>query len=182
MIRNGEYYIHVYEGTYLLTLSSFRYYLYNIYPIVDIIAEQEAQINITGPVHSISLILLSFSKFSIDFCDQNFLIDDDGSLLKFTDSILFRNAGNTAINSNPLVIVSHGSLILENLNIHGNNLEGNEPLIQATSPKLIQFASLTVTNLSLVSGNTAPLLLSVTELPQESKIVISDIHAKQNTV
>ncbi|KAA6380742.1 MAG: hypothetical protein EZS28_023732 [Streblomastix strix] len=183
MIRNGEYYIHVYEGTYLLPLSIFTYYHENKQnPNIDIIAEEKAQINITGQQNPIGKIQLSFSKFSIDFADLYFQIDEDGSLLKFTDCILFRNGGKQAVNAYSLAVVNYGSLILENLNIHGNNLEGNEPLIQATSPKLIHFTSLTVTNLSLVSGNTAPLLLSVTELPQESKIVISDIHAKQNTV
>ncbi|KAA6374519.1 MAG: hypothetical protein EZS28_029954, partial [Streblomastix strix] len=75
----------------------------------------------------------------------------------------------------------HGSLILENLNFNGNNLQGNQPLIQSASPKLIQFTSLTVTNITLTLGNTSPLLLSVTELEQESNIAISDVHVNKNT-
>ncbi|KAA6318926.1 MAG: hypothetical protein EZS28_054882, partial [Streblomastix strix] len=75
----------------------------------------------------------------------------------------------------------HGSLILENLNFNGNNLQGNQPLIQSASPKLIQFTSLTVTNITQTLGNTSPLLLSVTELEQESNIAISDVHVNKNT-
>ncbi|KAA6358700.1 MAG: hypothetical protein EZS28_045773, partial [Streblomastix strix] len=80
-----------------------------------------------------------------------------------------------------LAIVNRGSLILENLNINGNNQKGNEPLILCISPKLIQFKSLNISNISLGSESTTPLLLNVTELEQETNIVIYDVHAKQNT-
>ncbi|KAA6365170.1 MAG: hypothetical protein EZS28_039303, partial [Streblomastix strix] len=94
---------------------------------------------------------------------------------------MFRNASKTAIKSYSFVIVNNGSVILENLNIDGQNQKGNGPLIQSTSPKLIQFTFLNISNLSLISGSNIPLLLSVTELTEESKIIISDVHVKQNT-
>ncbi|KAA6372174.1 MAG: hypothetical protein EZS28_032299, partial [Streblomastix strix] len=181
MIQYGEYYIHVNEGTYLLPLSTFTYYHKGQYPKVDVVAEEEAQINITEQQQAIGQIIISFSKFNIDFGDLFFQIDNSDSSLKFSNCILFRNSGNTAINNHSIVIVNRGSLILENLNIIGQNLEGEEPLILSSSPKLIQFTSLTVINLALVSGNTSPLLLSVTELELESNIIISDVHVNKNT-
>ncbi|KAA6373543.1 MAG: hypothetical protein EZS28_030929 [Streblomastix strix] len=152
----------------------------NLYTTVDIVAEGNAQINVNGTIYPIGKVLISFSKFNIDFGDLYFLIDDSDSSLKFTNCNLFRNAGNTTINSHSLAVVKLGSLILENLNINGNNQRGNQPLISSASPKLILFTSLNIINLSLVSGNKQPLLLSVTELEQESNIIISDIHVKQN--
>ncbi|KAA6369637.1 MAG: hypothetical protein EZS28_034836, partial [Streblomastix strix] len=89
--------------------------------------------------------------------------------------------GKQAVNSHSLAVVNRGSFILENIDINGDNQYGNQPLIQAASPKLIQFTSLTVTNIALTSENTAPLLLNVTELTLESNIIISDTHVKQNT-
>ncbi|KAA6362667.1 MAG: hypothetical protein EZS28_041806, partial [Streblomastix strix] len=151
------------------------------YPTADVIAKQEAQINVKGPIHPIGKIIISFSKFSIDFGDLNFLIDDSESVLKFASCNVFRNGGNTALNAQSLAVVNHGSLILEDFNINGSNLIGNQPLIQSTSPKLIQLATFTVTNVALKSGNTQPLLLSVTELEQETNIIISDVHVKQST-
>ncbi|KAA6367051.1 MAG: hypothetical protein EZS28_037422, partial [Streblomastix strix] len=135
---------------------------YSGFPIVDIVAEEDAQIKLEEQYQSIGQIIISFSNFSIDFADLFIQIDDDGSSLKFSSCNIFRNAGNTAINSHSLVIIDRGSLILEKLNINGNNLEGNEALIQSSQPLLIQFTSLNITNISLIPGNTSPLLLSVT--------------------
>ncbi|KAA6373486.1 MAG: hypothetical protein EZS28_030987 [Streblomastix strix] len=104
-----------------------------------VLAEQKAQINITGQQNPIGKIIISFSSCNI-----------------------LRNGGNTSINYYSLAVVNHGSLILEKLNISGQNKERNEALIQAASPRLIQFTSLTVSNIALSSGNTNPLLLSVT--------------------
>ncbi|KAA6396024.1 MAG: hypothetical protein EZS28_008443 [Streblomastix strix] len=156
--------IHVDEGTYELPLSTFQIFNYNDsgFPTVDIVAEEDSQIKLEEQYQSIGQIIISFSNFSIDFADLFFQIDDDGSSLKFSSCNLFRNAGNTAINSHSLVIVDRGSLILEKLNINGNSLEGNEALIQSSQPLLIQFTSLNITNISLIPGNTSPLLLSVT--------------------
>ncbi|KAA6392085.1 MAG: hypothetical protein EZS28_012385 [Streblomastix strix] len=165
MDRNDQYIIHVYQ----------------VFPTIDIVAEGNVLINITGQQHPIRKIIVSFSKFNIDFGDLYFQIDNSDSSLKFSNCNLFRNAGNNAVNSHSLIVVNRGSLILEKLNFNGGKIEGNETLIYSTSPKLIQFTSLTVTNLSLVSKSTAPLLLSATELESESNIIISDIHVKQNT-
>ncbi|KAA6378880.1 MAG: hypothetical protein EZS28_025592, partial [Streblomastix strix] len=155
------------------------------YSTVDIVTQEDALINIIGPVQSIGKIIISFSKFDIDFGDLYFLIDDDKSSLKFSNCNIFRNAGNTAINSHSLAIINLGSLILDNLNIAGQNLEGNQPLIQATSPKLIQFTSLTVTNVALVSGNTSPLLLSATfdqAISVEPILLIENSEIVRNTL
>ncbi|KAA6359138.1 MAG: hypothetical protein EZS28_045335, partial [Streblomastix strix] len=93
--------------------------------------------------------------------------------------------GNTAINSHSLAIINLGSLILEKQNIDGDNLEGNQPLIQATSPQLIQFTSLTVANVVLVSGSTAPLLLSANYdqvISVEPILLIENSEIIQNTL
>ncbi|KAA6395407.1 MAG: hypothetical protein EZS28_009063 [Streblomastix strix] len=180
-IQYSENYVHVNEGTYYLPLSILAYYLESIYPTIDIIAEQKAQFNITGQQSPIGKIQLSFLNFSIDLGDLFFQIDDDKSSLKFSNCNLFRNAGITAINSHSLGVVNRGSFIMEKLDIIGQSLEGKEPLVYSISPKLIQFTSLTVSNIALVYGSTAPLLLSVNELTQESNIMIYDVHVKQNT-
>ncbi|KAA6381483.1 MAG: hypothetical protein EZS28_022990, partial [Streblomastix strix] len=163
---NNSYIIHVGNGQYTHDLLIYFFISVtlqdSLYINVDIVAEGDAQINITGTNNPIGQIIISFSKFSIDFGDLFFFINDIGSSLKFSSCNLFRNAGNSAINSHSLAIVSYGSLILENLNINGNNKQGNQPLIQATSPQLIQFTSLIINNLSLLSGNNQPILLSVT--------------------
>ncbi|KAA6336825.1 MAG: hypothetical protein EZS28_052841, partial [Streblomastix strix] len=173
--------IYVYYGQYDHALKSYLEFDDIPYPTADVIAKQEAQINVRGPIHPIGKIIISFSNFSIDFGDLYFLIDDSESVLKFASCNVFRNGGNTALNTQSLAVVNHGSLILEDFNINGSNLIGNQPLIQSTSPKLIQLTTFTVTNVALVSGNTLPLLLSVTELEQETNIIISDVHVKQNT-
>ncbi|KAA6373244.1 MAG: hypothetical protein EZS28_031229, partial [Streblomastix strix] len=178
---NDQYIIHVSDGQYDHDLFVYDGFKDDFYPSVDIVSEGYASINITGQQHPIGKIIISFSKFSIDFADLYFLIDDDNSSLKFSSCNMFRNSGNTALNSYSFAIVNHGSLILENLNFNGNNLEGNQSLIQATSPKLIHFTSLTVTNITLTLGNTSPLILSVTELEQESNIAISDVYVNKNT-
>ncbi|KAA6359504.1 MAG: hypothetical protein EZS28_044970 [Streblomastix strix] len=178
---NDQFIIHVSEGQYDHDLFVYDRFKDDSYPSVDIASEGNALINITGQQTPIGKIIVSFSKFNVDFGDLYFLIDDDKSSLKFSSCNLFKNAGSNAINTYSLAIVNHGSLILEKVNIDGDNLKGNEPLIQATSPKLIQFTSLTVTNITLTLGNTSPLLLSVTELKQESNIAISDVYVKQNT-
>ncbi|KAA6386880.1 MAG: hypothetical protein EZS28_017593, partial [Streblomastix strix] len=179
---NNQYNIHVSEGQYDYDLSYHEYFINAIYPTVDIIAEENSSINVIGfPIYPIGKIHLSFSKFSIDFNDLFFQIDDDNSSLKFSNCNAFRNDSNTALNAYSLVVVNRGILILDNLNINRNNLKGNKPLIQSSSPKLIQFTSLNINNLSLISGNNIPLLLSATELTEESKIIISDVHVKQNT-
>ncbi|KAA6371679.1 MAG: hypothetical protein EZS28_032795, partial [Streblomastix strix] len=174
--------IHVADGTYELPLSTFQYFNYNdsVFPIVDIVAEEDAQIKLEEQYQSIGQVIISFTNFSIDFADLFFQIDDDGSSLKFSSCNIFRNAGNTAINSHSLVIVDRGSLILEKMNITGNILEGNEALIQSSQPLLIQFTSLNITRLSLMSENVEPLLLSVTEHDLNSQILVQDVHMKWN--
>ncbi|KAA6374938.1 MAG: hypothetical protein EZS28_029536 [Streblomastix strix] len=181
LVTNDQYIIHVSEGQYDHDLFIYNYFKDFVYPTVDIVAEGNALINIIGPIQSIGEIILSFSKFNIDFGDLFFQIDDSDSSLKLANCIIFRNSGNKAINTQQLAVVNHGSLILENLIINGNNLQGNQPLIQAASPKLILFTTLNIINISLVSGNTSPLLLSANELEQESNIMIYDVHVKQNT-
>ncbi|KAA6382428.1 MAG: hypothetical protein EZS28_022044, partial [Streblomastix strix] len=178
---NNQYNIHVFEGQYDYDLSYHEYFINAKYPSVDIIAEQNVSINVIGTIQPIGKIIISFTNFSIDFGDLFFQIDDDGSSLKFSSCNLFRNASKTAINSHSLVIVDRGSLILEKMNITGNSLEGNEALIQSSQPLLIQFTSLNITNISLMSENVEPLLLSVAEHDQNSQIIVQDVHIKQNT-
>ncbi|KAA6367712.1 MAG: hypothetical protein EZS28_036761 [Streblomastix strix] len=134
----------------------------NAYPTVDIVAEEDAQINLTGQIQPIGKIIVSFINFSIDIGDLFFQIDDSESSLTISYCNIIRDAGNKAVNSHPLVIVNLGSLILNNLNIIGNNLEGSESLIQSSSPKLIQLTSLKVNNLAFTSESNQPLLLSAT--------------------
>ncbi|KAA6387756.1 MAG: hypothetical protein EZS28_016719 [Streblomastix strix] len=165
-------------------MSSYDRFKSDQYPTVQIVAEQNALININNFIDSIfpiGQVIISFSKFDIDFADLYFLIGDSDSSLKFKSCYLFRNAGNIAINSYSLAVVNRGSFILENIDINGGNQYGYQPLILSISPKLIQFKSLTVSNVALTSGNTQPLLLNVTELGQESNIIISDVHVKQST-
>ncbi|KAA6402461.1 MAG: hypothetical protein EZS28_002021 [Streblomastix strix] len=153
-----------------------------VFPTIDTVAEGNVLINITGQQHLIRKIIVSFSKFNFDFGDLYFQFDNSNSSLKFSNCNLFRNAGNTALNAYSLAVANHGSLILEKLNFNGGKIEGNETLIYSTLPKLIQFTSLTITNVTLKKqGNTSRLLLSVIELESESNIIISDIHVKQNT-
>ncbi|KAA6379218.1 MAG: hypothetical protein EZS28_025256 [Streblomastix strix] len=151
------------------------------YPTVDIVAEGNTQMNLIGQQFPIGQIIVSYSKFIIDIGNKYFLIDDDGSSLKFSNCTMLRNAGNSALNAYSLAVVNYGSLILEKLNINGNSLEGNLPMIQATQPKLIQITSLTLANLKLGSGNAQPLLLSVTELTNGSNIIIKYLSMIQNT-
>ncbi|KAA6385433.1 MAG: hypothetical protein EZS28_019041 [Streblomastix strix] len=179
--QSNQYIIHVYEGYYDHDLSSYDQFKDTPFPTVNIVAEQEAQIDLIGSVYPIGKITISFSKFDIDFGDLYFLIDDDISSLKFSSCNLFRNSGNNAVNSYSLAVVNRGSFIIENLNINGGKIEGNEPLILSISPKLINITSLNITNLALVSGHTEPLLLNVTELEQQSNINISDVHVELNT-
>ncbi|KAA6364116.1 MAG: hypothetical protein EZS28_040357, partial [Streblomastix strix] len=177
---SNQYIIHVYQGSYDHNLSSYDHFNDAQYPTVDIVSEQNASINVIGTIQPIGKIIISFTNFSIDFGDIFFQIDDDGSSLKFSSCNLFRNAGKTAINSHSLVIVDRGSLILEKMNITGDIPEGNEALIQSSQPLLIQFTSLNIIKLSLMSENVEPLLLSVTEHDQNSQILVQDVHMKWN--
>ncbi|KAA6358635.1 MAG: hypothetical protein EZS28_045838, partial [Streblomastix strix] len=92
---SNQYFIHVFEGQYDHSLSVYDYFKLVQYPTVDIVAEGDAQINIIGSVYPIGQVTISFTKFSIDFGDLYFLIDDDKSSLKFSNCNIFRNAGNT---------------------------------------------------------------------------------------
>ncbi|KAA6395935.1 MAG: hypothetical protein EZS28_008540 [Streblomastix strix] len=180
-IKDGENLIHVYQGTYELPLSSFQDFELQPYPYAEVVAEEEVQINITSPIHSISKIRFAFSFIHLELGELYFTVDDDESSLKFSNCNLLRDDGNTAINAYSLAVVNRGSIFLENLDVDGGNQLGSQSLIQATSPKLIHFTSLHFTNLALKSGSTAPLLLNVNEIHQNSLITISDIHVNKNT-
>ncbi|KAA6372660.1 MAG: hypothetical protein EZS28_031813, partial [Streblomastix strix] len=181
MVSVNQYIIHVDEGQYQHDLFVYNQFKDALYPTIDIVAEGDALINAIGQQQAIGKIIISFSKFSIDFGDLYFQIDDYKSSLNFSSCNLFRNGDKQAVNSHSLAVVNRGSFILENIDINGGNQYGNQPLILSISPKLIQFASLMVSNIALTSENTAPLLLNVTELTLESIITISDTHVKQNT-
>ncbi|KAA6386120.1 MAG: hypothetical protein EZS28_018352, partial [Streblomastix strix] len=178
--KDGENLIHVYQGTYELPLSTFEIFNDDQYPNAEFVAEEEVQINITSPIYSISKIRLAFSFIRVELGELYFTVDDDESSLKFSKCNMLRDDGNIAINAYSLAVVNRGSLILENLDVDGGNQLGSQSLIQATSPKLIHFTSSYFTNLALKSGSTAPLLLNVNEIHQNSHINISDIHVNKN--
>ncbi|KAA6383586.1 MAG: hypothetical protein EZS28_020888, partial [Streblomastix strix] len=169
-VETQEYRVHTRDGIYEFNMKLFDLFKESPFPTADIIAQETASIDLIGPTQPIGKIILSFQNFRMEIKDITFEVGDDKSSLKFTNCDIIRNNGITAINAFSLAAINHGSFILDQMTINGQNLIGNYPLIQATNPQQIQIISSHITNLTINTGNINPVILNVVQDQQYTKL------------